>query len=147
MTATATFDLLDRAHATLVLAHRSETTNDRYINAHLATLRSAAAVVADRTPARTSRHPGRGRGRGVAPMRDTWTVLAALAPELTEWADYFALCGERRGALEAGQIASPREADDLLRDAETFHGLALAALGLPFDGHVAEQGLVVAGRG
>ncbi|GMA39802.1 SAV_6107 family HEPN domain-containing protein [Mobilicoccus caccae] len=138
MPATTTFDLLDRARATLVAAHRSETTNDRYIQAHLATLRSAAAVVAARTPRRSRRG---------APMRDTWAVLVLLAPEFTEWADYFALCGARRGALESGQYASPREADDLLRDAETFHGLVLAALGLPLDSGAVDPGLAVAGRG
>ena len=138
MPAATTFDLLDRARASLVGAHRSETTNDRYVHAHLAALRSAAAVVAARSsrPAR-HRHP---------PMRDTWAVLAGLAPELGEWAEHFALCGERRGALEAGRIASPREADDLLRDAETFHGLVLGALGLPFESGVADLGLAVAGR-
>lgn len=140
MTAVTTFELLDRAHATLVRAHLSETTNDRYIQAHLASLRSAAAVVSGRAPALSG-------GRRHPPMRDTWMLLARTAPEFTEWADYFALCGERRGALEAGQFASPREADDLLRDAETFHGLALAALGLPFESGTTALGLVVAGRG
>ena len=140
MPAATTFDLLDRARATLVAAHLSETTNDRYIQAHLAALRCAAAVVADRTPVRA-------RARHGAPMRDTWTALAGITPELTEWADYFALCGVRRGALEAGQYASPREADDLLRDAETFHGLVLAALGLPLDSGAVDPGLAVAGRG
>lgn len=139
MPAATIFDLLDRARSTLVSAHRSETTNDRYVNAHLAALRSAAAVVSART--------SRPAGRRPAPMRDTWTVLASLAPELTEWADYFALCGARRGALEAGQVASPREADDLLRDSETFHGLVLGALGLPFESGSAHLGLAVAGRG
>lgn len=139
-TMTTTFDLLDRAHATLVRAHLSETTNERYIQAHLASLRSAAAVLSGRGPV------GRGE-RKHPPLRDTWTLLARVAPEFTEWADYFALCGQRRGALEAGQIALPREADDLLRDAETFHGLALAALGLPLETGIPELGLVVTGRG
>ncbi|GAB49473.1 SAV_6107 family HEPN domain-containing protein [Mobilicoccus pelagius] len=138
MPAATTFDLLDRARSTLVRAHRSSTTNDRYIEAHLAALRSAAAVVSARAPRQV--------GRSHAPMRDTWTTLATLTPELTEWADYFALCGARRGALEAGEIASPREADDLLRDSETFHGLALAALGLPFETGAVDLGLAVAGR-
>lgn len=140
MTVSTTFDLLDRARSSLVAAYRSDTTTDRYVNAHLSALRSAAALVTDRTPA-TCR-----RGR---PMRDTWSTLATVAPELAEWADYLALCGARRGALEAGQIASPREADDLLRDAETFHGLVLAALGLPFSAAapIPVPGLAVAGIG
>ncbi|MDO5628884.1 MAG: SAV_6107 family HEPN domain-containing protein [Mobilicoccus sp.] len=138
MTATTTFDLLDRARASLFQACASETTTDRYCEAHLAALRSAAAIVADREG-----RCARSRRRG-APVRDTWGTLARLAPEFSEWADYFALCGERRRAFETGQRAGSREADDLLRDAETFHALVLGALGLPVE-VAAHPGLAVAG--
>ena len=40
----------------------------------------------------------------------------------------------RRAAVEAGRgdVISSRDADDLLRDAEAFHHVVEAALGLPY---------------
>lgn len=115
----AGLDLLDRAGTTLLQACRADTTTDRYILAHLGALRAAAALLATRQR----------RGRR---LRSVWESLADAAPELSEWADYLALCGERRGDLErGGEPAGTREADDLLRGAETFLRLVQAALGLP----------------
>ena len=55
-----------------------------------------------------------------------------MAPELTEWAVFFAATAQQRAALERGtRVPSTREADDLLRQSETFHGLIQACLGLP----------------
>lgn len=117
----AALDLLDRAQATLLSACRAGSAADRYVAAHLGALRCAAALVA----ARPSAIP-----RG-APVRPVWTHLARLAPELTEWADYFALAGTRRAQVEGGATPTRREADDLLRAAETFAALVQGALGLP----------------
>jgi hypothetical protein len=51
-----------------------------------------------------------------------WSVLPAVAPEFTEWAQFFAASAAKRSAAEAGlRVVTQREADDLLRDAETFH--------------------------
>jgi hypothetical protein len=49
-------------------------------------------------------------------------LLSIVAPELAEWADFFAAGAARRAAAEVGLpgVVSAREADDLLRDAETF---------------------------
>ncbi len=86
---------------------------ERYALAHLAALRTAAAVLACRArPA----PPGR-RSRPTS----AWVLLTQVAPELGEWATFFASGARKRAAAEAGLPAvSGREADDLLRDAEAF---------------------------
>ena len=97
----------------------------RYVGAHLAALRAAAAVVAARpTPGATVRRK--------AP-RSVWELLPRVEPALAEWAAFFAAGAGKRAAAEAGlpRAVSVREADDLLRDAETFLSLAEDALGVP----------------
>ena len=48
-------------------------------------------------------------------------VLPQIAPQLGEWAAFFAAGARKRAAAEAGlDIVSHREADDLVRDADTF---------------------------
>jgi hypothetical protein len=115
--------LLDRSRAGLLQALGARSPGERYVTAHLAALRSAAAVLAVR-----SRPGGRGGPRSV------WEVLPRVAPELGEWASFFAATASRRAAIEAGRsdVVSAREADDLLRDAEAFHHLVESSLGLPY---------------
>jgi hypothetical protein len=62
-----------------------------------------------------------------------WELLPRVEPALSEWAAFFAAGAGKRAAAEAGLVraVSAREADDLLRDAETFLSLAEEALGLP----------------
>jgi hypothetical protein len=61
-----------------------------------------------------------------------WEVLPTVAPELTEWAVFFAESGRRRLALERGaDVVTPRDADDLVRSGERFLELVRAALHLP----------------
>lgn len=92
---------------------------DRYVSGHRAALRTAAAVLAAR--ARPARQPG-------AP-RDVWAVLGHVAPELREWAVFFAAGAGRRIAAEAGSaVVTAREADDLVRDAHNFLDVAVALL-------------------
>ena len=57
-----------------------------------------------------------------------------VAPELNEWAAYFAAGAARRAAAEAGipRVVSAREADDLLRAAEQFTAVVEVALGLSY---------------
>ena len=120
--ASTVLDLLDRSRAGLVQACRSQSAAQRYTEAHLAALRAAAAHVAARTPV-----SGRSRPRSVG------EVLPGLAPELQEWAVFFASSGRRRLTLERGTaMVSPREADDLVRQCETFVELVRGALHLPF---------------
>jgi hypothetical protein len=120
---TAARMLLERSRAGLLQALNARSPGERYVTSHLAALRAAAAVLAVR-----SRPGGRGGPRSV------WEVLPRVSPELGEWASFFASTASRRAAIEAGRtdVVSPREADDLLRDAEAFHHLVESALGLPY---------------
>lgn len=115
--------LLDRTSAGLLQACAARSAGERYVAAHLAALRAAAAVLAAR---------GRPASRGGP--RSVWEVLPRVAPELAEWAAFFAATASRRAAIEAGRgdCVTPRDADDLLRDAETFQHVVESVLGLPF---------------
>ena len=114
--------LLDRSRAGLLHAAAARTCSERYLAAHMAALRAAAAVLAVK---------GRPGSRGGP--RSVWEVLPRIAPEMGEWAAFFAATASRRAAVEAGRgdVITPREADDLLRDAEAFHHLVEASFGLP----------------
>ncbi|MEU0371930.1 SAV_6107 family HEPN domain-containing protein [Streptomyces sp. NPDC006283] len=121
----AALDLLARARAGLEEAESFEAPNERYATAHLAALRTAAAVLAARVrPEAAPRRglgasPGRSRRGGI---RSAWEVLPEIAPELSEWSLLFASGAERRARAEAGirGAASRRDADDLLRDVAMF---------------------------
>lgn len=83
---------------------------DRYVAAHLAALRAAAAVVVvRRRPLRDER------------VASVWRLLADAAPELSEWAEFFAAGTGRRGIAESGsRRVSAAEADALVERAEEF---------------------------
>ncbi|SRR5690606_8682281 len=128
----AVVDLLDHARAGLAHAAAASTPGERYAAAHLAALRAAAAVLAARArPTRAAAQGRRGRSRG---PRNVWVDLAGVAPELGEWAEFFAAGAGKRAAAQAGlpRAVSTREADDLLRDAGAFVGLVCTLLGLPY---------------
>ena len=96
----------------------------RYATAHLAALRAAAAVLAARaTPA-----PGVRRSRPTS----VWTLVVMVAPELRDWAAFFAAGAAKRAAAEAGipRVVTAGEADDLMRSAEQF--IAVVEVGLGF---------------
>ena len=59
-------------------------------------------------------------------------LLAEVAPELTEWASFFAAGAGKRAAAESGsrRAVTEREADDLVRDADRFLALVETSLGL-----------------
>lgn len=111
-------DLLIDASRGLGRAIRSTTPADRYAAAHLAALRGAAAVLAAKA------RPVRGR-RGSA-----WELLTKVAPELSEWAAFFAAGSAKRQAAEAGltRLVAAREADDMLRQVSAFLDLVEDAL-------------------
>jgi SAV_6107-like HEPN len=115
--------LLERSRAGLLAAAATRTCSERYLAAHMAALRAAAAVLAVR---------GRPGSRGGP--RSVWEVLPRIAPEMGEWAAFFAATASRRAAVEAGrgEVITAREADDLLRDAEAFHHVVEASFGLPY---------------
>jgi hypothetical protein len=105
-------DGLRRARAALVAAELADSPAERYLEAQLAALRVAAAILAARAQSVAG-------GR----LRNVWQVVGELAPEFAEWAGYFAATQGKRQAVVAGATAlvSHREADDLVRDAQAFH--------------------------
>ena len=120
----AALSLLRTARQGLAEAEAETDTGTRYIGAHLAALRAAAAIVAARGEPGTA-------GRRRRP-RSVWELLPQVEPALAEWAAFFAASTAKRAAAEAGlpRAATAREADDLLRDASTFLMVAERALGL-----------------
>jgi len=116
------------ALARLGLAEAAQTSADglRYATAHLAALRAAAAVLA----ARARPEPTTRRSR----VTSVWHLLSAVAPELAEWAAYFAAGATKRAAAEAGiaRAVSAREADDLSRAATQFVDVVAGALDLAY---------------
>lgn len=111
------------AAAAGTLGSGNNAANERYVSAHLAALRAAAAVLAARA------RPAPPGGRCSRPA-SVWTLLARVAPELGEWAAFFAAGAGKRAVAEAGQphAITVREADDLVRDASTFLELVSATL-------------------
>lgn len=100
---------------------------DRYAAAHVAALRVAAAVLAARGSPLASPSPPR-RRRPV----NAWVQLAAAAPELVGWAEFFAANAGKRAAAEAGvrDAATDREAAELLGLVWTFLAVVETTLGL-----------------
>ena len=119
--------LLVLARQGLIEAAAAATPGERYAAAHLSALRVAAAVLACRA------RPERGTP-SVRRARPTsaWVLLAVVAPELAEWATFFAAGATKRANAEAGlpSAVSAREADDLLRDAEAFLVMVEGSVGL-----------------
>jgi len=105
-------DLLASAGEGLAAAHMARTVPGRGAGTRLAVLRAAAAVLAVR-----------GRGAPSGPV-DMWALLPRVAPELTEWADFFA-------AVLPEDPGSVREVDDLLRQGTEFVQIVAGMLGLP----------------
>ncbi|EST34474.1 hypothetical protein N566_18525 [Streptomycetaceae bacterium MP113-05] len=111
----AALDLLAQAQHGLDEAAEMTTANERFATAHLAALRTAAAVLAVRG------RPEAASGRRVR-IRSAWDVLPEAASELTEWSALFASGARRRARAEAGirGAAGWRDADDLVREAGMF---------------------------
>lgn len=82
---------------------------DRYVSAHRSAEQIALKVI--------SVSPRQLRGR-----LDLWDLLARHAPELGEWAAFYAYLTPRVEVAAAGEhaIISEREADDLVRELERF---------------------------
>ncbi|GLU46044.1 SAV_6107 family HEPN domain-containing protein [Nocardiopsis ansamitocini] len=115
---------LDSARGYLTESADAPTPALRYVNAHLAALRTAAAVLAQRAD------PGAKQGRARGP-RSAWELLPAAAPELHEWALYFAAGAAKRAAAEAGlgPAVTAEQADVLLNDARAFLAVVESLLG------------------
>ncbi|WP_457033959.1 SAV_6107 family HEPN domain-containing protein [Kitasatospora sp. P5_F3] len=121
----AALDLLRHAELTLIQSRQYEDPLQRYATAHLAALRTTAAVLAVR-----GRPEKRTRRRQA--IRSAWEVLPEVAPELAEWAVYFAAGARRRAAAEAGirHAATARDADDLIRNTALYLRLVQRLLDL-----------------
>ena len=91
----AAHDLLATARHDLAAAMVTTVATERYAAAHLAALRAAAALLAAR--ARPAARPAR-------PRRTPGSLLAEVAPELAEWAAFFAAGAGKRAAAEAGSV-------------------------------------------
>jgi hypothetical protein len=103
----ATHSYLARAAASLREAMTTPEVPMRYACAHVAALRATAALLAAR-------------------------ATPAPAPELAEWASFFAAGAAKRAAAESGsqRAVTEREADDLVRAADRFLGLVEESLGM-----------------
>jgi hypothetical protein len=117
-------ELLAMARRGLLEAMETRADGQRYATAHLAALRAAAAVLAARARPTPQR---RGRPTSV------WVLLTLVAPEMSEWAAYFAASAAKRSAAEAGipRTVTGREADDLVRDTRRFIEMVEISLNLP----------------
>ena len=119
----ATHSYLERAAESLREAITSTSVPERYAHAHVSALRATAALLAARARPAT---PARRR------QKNAWVLLAEVAPELSEWAAFFAAGAGKRAAAESGsrRAVTEREADDLVRDADRFLALVETSLGL-----------------
>jgi hypothetical protein len=116
---TSALRLLTEAEQGLAEAQHEPNPAHRFAMAYLSALRAAAAMLALRG------RPHRGRSRPTS----VWTLLASVAPELREWAAFFASGSATRASVQAGitRVVSPRVADDLVRQTEQFIGLVRRA--------------------
>lgn len=113
---------INQARSVLADAAASTDAGERFRLAHLAALRTAAAVLAERgRPAATRRR-----------LVSLWVLIDAVTPEFTDWARYFAAGAATRAAVEAGALhaVSTRDADDQLRAAGDFLALVEDSLGM-----------------
>ena len=113
---------LERAERALAEARVETHADRRYVSAHVAALRATAAVLSVRT-----------RPQSLRRQSNAWVLLERVAPELAEWAAFFAVSATKRAAAEAGHIrvVSDRDADDLVRDVEQFLRVVARVVGLP----------------
>ena len=117
-----THSYLSRAAESLSEAMTTTEVTTRYACAHVAALRAAAALLAARARPATSRR---------RTQKNAWVLLAEVAPELGEWAAFFAAGAAKRAAAEAGstRAVTEREADDLVRDVAGFLAVVETSLG------------------
>ncbi|MEU6742439.1 SAV_6107 family HEPN domain-containing protein [Streptosporangium sandarakinum] len=118
-----------RAHLTdardcLEEAAAATTPATRYVAAHLAALRAAAAVLAARP------RPMDGRRRR---LRSAWELLPEAEPRLADWAPYFEMSATKRASAEAGmtRVVSARDAEELISEADRFVTTVEKMLGVP----------------
>jgi hypothetical protein len=116
--------LIESARRKLAAGEHDTSPVGRYVAAHAAALRAAAAVLAARPDAGILRRRKR--------PRNIWEQIPRAEPALSQWAAHFAeVAGARRPAvLGRTRAVSRRQANSLLSDAEVFVSLAEEALGV-----------------
>lgn len=99
---------------------------DRYTGAHLAAIKAARTVV-------DARQMPVAPGRRQRPST-VWDLLYRSAPELADWAAYYAGGATRRAAALAGlpNAVTDAQAAELVRQTEVFLGVVAGMLGLPY---------------
>lgn len=114
--------LIAQARVVLAEASMAWDEGERFRLAHLAALRAAAAVLADRGRPASMRRK----------LMSVWVLLDRIAPELADWSRYFAAGAPVRAAVEAGarHAVTRRSADDQLRSAAEFVGVVERSLGM-----------------
>ena len=90
---------LHRAETAIIEAELTDRPSDRFLAAHHAALQVAAVVLALRTSPAV-------RGQRSRP-RNAWRMVADVAPELGEWAGFFAATEAKRDAVRAGEPVMP----------------------------------------
>lgn len=100
--------LLDLHHTQrlIIEAELIDSPTERYLAAHRCARQVGVCLVA----------AGR---RDEACGRDLWALVANAAPECVEWAGFFGAVERRCASVHAAPV-SPREADDLVREAQRF---------------------------
>ncbi|SFB37439.1 hypothetical protein SAMN05216266_109163 [Amycolatopsis marina] len=116
----AAVSLLTQAQRGLAEAVGETDPVHRFISSYLSALRAAAAVLAARG------RPHRGRARPAS----VWVLLETEAPELGEWATYFAANSATQAAAQAGITRRVTEdlADELVQRSRQFLELARRAV-------------------
>lgn len=114
--APAAVALLKEARHGLAEAEQAADPIAKFITSYLAALRAGAAVLAARG------RPHRGRSRPAS----VWVLLEAAAPELSEWAAFFAAHSAARAAAQAGvtRRITAASADELCRHTAQFVAIA-----------------------
>lgn len=106
-------ELLTQAWRAIAESQAAEEPELRFERAAVGAVRAASAVLAG--------FPNQVRG---ARAQSVWTLLVRCAPEMREWADFFAAATRSCVLLRSRGVASggitQRLADDLLRDADRF---------------------------
>ncbi len=115
----ASIELVASAVAEVETALAEPASALRYARAQLAARRAAAAILAARAQPRRGHRP-----------QNVWQMLPRIAPELSEWAQFFLATAGDATAVQADiPIAiSRREADDMVRDARNFLDRVMVAL-------------------
>lgn len=92
--------LLKRAHRELDDALTQRSLREKFIRAHMAALRAAAAALA-LSPPETK------RGK----VKSAWVQLAELGPQWAPWVEFYTASAQTRAAIEAGLLREIAERD------------------------------------